>query len=109
MILDYFVKTSLIETVFIDKNDEKHIVKGLLSYPSDQEEFAHSNETISEFVADMLADYCDEQQVMSKEIFMISRSDYPTSIASFLKVIKDECLNTLEFTASSFKNEINDH
>ena len=62
MILNYFIKTELIATSFIDTDNKTHRVSFRYSYPSDCEKDATQKDAILEQVADVLADALELQQ-----------------------------------------------
>ena len=103
MILNYFIKTELIATSFIDTDNKTHRVSFRYSYPSDCEKDATQKDAILEQVADVLADYCSDNQVKSQEILDIEMFEVQTSFKEFLTGINYANVDTLESFVSSFR------
>jgi hypothetical protein len=103
MILNYFIKTELIATSFIDTDNKTHRVSFRYSYPSDCEKDATQKDAILEQVADVLADYCSDNQVKSQEILDIEMFEVQTSFKEFLTGINYAIVDTLESFVSSFR------
>ena len=103
MILNYFIKTELIATSFIDTDNKTHRVSFRYSYPSDCEKDATQKDVILEQVADVLADYCSDNQVKSQEILDIEMFEVQTSFKEFLTGINYAIVDTLESFVSSFR------
>ena len=103
MILNYFIKTELIATSFIDTVNKTHRVSFRYSYPSDCEKDATQKDAILEQVADVLADYCSNNQVKSQEILDIEMFEVQTSFKEFLTGINYAIVDTLESFVSSFR------
>jgi len=103
MILNYFIKTELIATSFIDTDNKTHRVSLRYSYPSDCEKDATQKDAILEQVADVLADYCSDNQVKSQEILDIEMFEVQTSFKEFLTGINYAIVDTLESFVSSFR------
>ena len=103
MILNYFIKTELIATSFIDTDNKTHRVSFRYSYPSDCEKDATQKDAILEQVADVLADYCSDNQVKSQEILDIEMFEVQTSFKEFLTGINYAIVDTLESIVSSFR------
>ncbi len=103
MILNYFIKTELIATSFIDTDNKTHRVSFRYSYPSDCEKDATQKDAILEQVADVLADYCSNNQVKSQEILDIEMFEVQTSFKEFLTGINYAIVDTLESFVSSFR------